>query len=89
MPERFGFPWQEMPRPPDSQRLAEDMAPYYLWCIEQFSPRRCLFESNFPVDKLSYSYTVLWNAFKRITQDFSPQERADLFRETARRVYRL
>jgi L-fuconolactonase len=89
MPERFGFDWHEMPEPPDSKTLAEDMAPYYLWCIEKFGTKRCMFESNFPVDKLSYSYTVLWNAFKRITKDFTPHERAELFRGTAVMVYRL
>jgi L-fuconolactonase len=89
MPERFGFSWHEMPKPPDSARLANDMAPYFFWCIEKFGTKRCMFESNFPVDKLSYSYNVMWNAFKRITKDFSWHERADLFQDTAVRVYRL
>ena len=44
-------------------------------CIEQFNPRRCMFESNFPVDKVSYSYNVLYNAFKRLSQGYSPAER--------------
>ncbi len=48
-----------------------------------------MFESNFPVDKVSYSYTVMWNAFKRISQDFSSEERSALFYDTAVRVYRL
>jgi L-fuconolactonase len=48
-----------------------------------------MFASNFPGDKVSYSYTVLRNAFKRITADFSPTERAALFHDTAARVYRL
>lgn len=48
-----------------------------------------MFESNFPVDKVSGSYGVLWNAFKRISEDFSPDERAALFHDTAARVYRL
>jgi L-fuconolactonase len=48
-----------------------------------------MFESNFPVDKLSCSYGVLWNSFKRMTQDFSAGERAALFHDTAARVYRL
>jgi predicted TIM-barrel fold metal-dependent hydrolase len=48
-----------------------------------------MFESNFPVDKVSYSYTVLWNAFKRMVQDFSQAEKAALFHDTAVRVYRL
>lgn len=86
---RCGFDWQARPVPPTSTELAEATAPYYLFCIEQFGPNRCMFESNFPVDKLSCSYGVLWNSFKRMTQNFSPTERAALFHDTAVRVYRL
>jgi predicted TIM-barrel fold metal-dependent hydrolase len=84
-----GFGWDERVTPPGSAELAERMSPYYLWCIEQFGVQRCMFESDFPVDKRSYSYTVLWNAFKRICKDFSLTERAALFHDTAARIYRL
>ena len=84
-----GFGWNEQTTPPNSAELAEVMAPYYRWCIEKFGAERCMFESNFPVDKASYSYTVMWNAFKRISEDFSPDDRAALFHDTAVRVYRL
>ncbi|MFC2005430.1 amidohydrolase family protein [Chloroflexota bacterium] len=84
-----GFGWHERTTPPSSAELAEAMAPYYLWCIEQFGVDRCMFESNFPVDKQSYSYTIMWNSFKRISKDFSLEERAALFHDTAVKVYRL
>jgi L-fuconolactonase len=84
-----GFGWNERATPPNSTELAEAMGPYYLTCIELFGANRCMFESNFPVDKLSYSYTVLWNAFKRIAQGFSAKNRAALFCDTAVQVYRL
>jgi L-fuconolactonase len=84
-----GFGWDERTTPPGSVELSEAMAPYFLWCIEQFGTERCMFESNFPPDKVSYSYTVLWNAFKRITKGFSPEERANLFYNTATKAYRL
>ena len=84
-----GFDWHERATPPGSVELADAMGPYTRWCIEQFGVDRCMFESNFPVDKVSYSYTVLWNAFKRITEDLSPEDRAALFHDTAVRVYRL
>jgi L-fuconolactonase len=84
-----GFAWDERKTPPDSVELADAMAPYYLWCIETFGVERCMFESNFPVDRASYSYTVLWNAFKRICTGFSGGERASLFHDTAAKVYRL
>ena len=72
-----------------SAELAEATGPYYLHCIEQFGVDRCMFESNFPVDKASYPYGVMWNSFKRITQGFSAAERAALFHDTAARVYRI
>ncbi len=87
--QRCGFDWHERAAPPGSAELAEAMAPYFLWCIEQFGADRCMFESNFPVDKASYSYTVMWNAFKRIAKDFSPGDRAALFHDTAAKAYRL
>ena len=77
------------PRPPTSAESAEALKPYYLHCIELFGPQRCMFESNFPVDRVSCSYTVLWNAFKRIARNFSAAERAALFHDTAVRVYKL
>ena len=84
-----GFGFHKAPRPPTSEELAETTAPWYQHGLELFGPERCMFESNFPVDKASCSYTVLWNAFKRMTADLSAGERAALFRDTARRVYRL
>lgn len=86
---RTGFGWHEMTQAPGSIGLAQDMTPYFMWCIEKFGTNRCMFESNFPVDRVSYSYNNLWNAFKRITGDFSTTERADLFQGTAARAYRI
>ena len=85
----FGLGWHKRPAPPTSEDLAEAWGPTIQWCIEAFGARRCMFESNFPVDRRSCSYTVLWNAFQRIAQHASPTERAELFHDTAARVYRL
>jgi predicted TIM-barrel fold metal-dependent hydrolase len=84
-----GFGWHKRQRPPSSAELAEAHKPYLLHCIEHFGAERCMFESNFPVDKVSSSYTVLWNAFKRLAAGFSKEEKAALFHDTAVRVYRL
>jgi predicted TIM-barrel fold metal-dependent hydrolase len=84
-----GFGWHERPKPPTSQELCDTTRAYYETAIEHFGPDRCLFESNFPVDKISCSYPVLWNSFKRITKGCSKDERAKLFHDTAMRVYRL
>ncbi len=69
--------------------LAAQWRPFIEPCVEAFSPSRCMFESNFPVDRLTCSYAVLWNAFKRLAQQYSPAEKAELFRNTAARIYRL
>jgi L-fuconolactonase len=84
-----GFGWHKQESPPGSEQLAEAMAPYYQTCIERFGPERCMFESNFPVDQASASYTVLWNAFKRLSQGYSTSEREALFHDTASRIYRI
>ncbi len=84
-----GFDWHTRQKPVGSQELADSMAPYLTFCIEQFGPDRCMFESNFPVDKVSYSYLVLYNAFKRLSAGYSAAERAAMFHDTAARVYRL
>ena len=84
-----GFDLHKRPRPPSSQELADLWRPYVQTCIEAFGADRCMFESNFPVDKVSCSYPVLWNAFKRLAAGASAQEKAALFRGTAMRFYRL
>ena len=86
---RTGFDWHERDTPAGSEELAEDMAPLMNYCIEQFGPDRSMFESNFPVDKVSYSYNVMYNAFKRLSKGYSDSERAAMFHDTAVRVYRV
>jgi predicted TIM-barrel fold metal-dependent hydrolase len=79
----------EGPAPPSSERLAAAARPYFETCIAAFGPERCRFESNFPVDKESFSYAVYWNACKRPTQGASTAERAALFSRSAAQFYRL
>lgn len=85
----FKFGWNNRPAPIGSEELAAAISPYFTYCIEKFRPDRCMFESNFPVDRAAYSYTVLWNAFKRFTVKFTGTERSALFYNTAVKVYRL
>ena len=86
---RFGFNWHAREQPIGSEDLAAALAPLMHYCIEQFGPERCMFESNFPVDKVSYSYNVVYNAFKRLSTGYSAAERAAMFHDTAARVYRI
>ena len=83
----FGFHRRE--RPATSAELVEVTRDWYLHAIDCFGPSRCMFESNFPVDKASCSYRTLWNSFKKIAASASKAEKAALFHDTAARVYRL
>ncbi len=85
----YGMPWHHQPGGASSEELASGWGDEIRWCIEQFGVDRCMFESNFPVDKASCTYLVLWNAFKRMVADASPAEKAALFHDTALRAYRL
>jgi L-fuconolactonase len=84
-----GFGFQNRPEPPSSEDLAAAWRPYIETCIEAFGANRCMFESNFPVDKGSYNYVTCWNAFKLLTKNVGQDKRALLFSETAKRIYRI
>jgi predicted TIM-barrel fold metal-dependent hydrolase len=84
-----GFGFHKQAQPPTSDTLVTAAGDYYRHMLDCFGPQRCMFESNFPVDKQSCSYRVLWNAFKKLVADASASEKAQLFHDTAARVYRL
>ena len=84
-----GFAFHSRPEPPSSDDLAAAWRPYVETCIEIFRPDRCMFESNFPVDKASCSYRVLWNAFKKITAGLGEGDKVNLFRDVAARFYAI
>ncbi len=86
---RSGYDWHERAVQPSSSELAQILRPYIEHCIDRFGVERCLFESNFPVEKAANAYVNLWNAFKRITENYSAGERAALFHDTAARIYRI
>jgi predicted TIM-barrel fold metal-dependent hydrolase len=85
----LGFGFEQRSEPAGSAELAAAWGPYFEACIDTFGPQRCMFESNFPPDRASVDYPILWNAFKRFAARYSAQEKAALFCATAARAYRL
>lgn len=85
----LGMGFDKRNKPASSEELAQAWGPYYQHCIEHFSPARCMFESNFPPDRDSVSYPVIWNAFKRIAANYSAAEKQALFYGAAAAAYRL
>lgn len=88
MPDN-GFGWHTRGTPPSSDEFVKAQRDWYLHTIECFGPERCMFESNYPVDKMSIAYPVLWNAFKKIAAGFSEAEKHAMFHGTAARIYRI
>jgi predicted TIM-barrel fold metal-dependent hydrolase len=85
----FGFDLHLRDDPPSSEMLAAAWKPFIETCIDAFGADRCMYESNFPVDKQSCDYTACWNAFKRLSSGASASEKRALFSGTAARVYRV
>jgi L-fuconolactonase len=87
----YGWGYSERDAPPSSTEMAAAWQPYFAELIEAFGVERCMFESNFPIDKVSCSYTNLWNAFKRVTTalGLSATEKNELFHDCAARVYKI
>jgi len=83
------FDYKAAEHPPSSEELAGWWRPYMETCIELFGANRCMFESNFPVEKMGIGWAALWNAFKRIAAGGSADEKLAMFSGTARRIYRL
>src|SRR5262249_49487116 len=84
-----GYEFHLQPSPPSSDDLVKAWKPYVEPCIDAFGPSRCMFESNFPVDKAMFSYPVMWNAFKKLAAGFSEAEKDSLCFGTAAKFYRL
>ncbi len=87
----YGWGYEECDVPPSSAEMATAWQPYFAELIEAFGVERCMFESNFPIDKVSSSYTNLWNAFKKVTTalKLSSTEKNALFHDCAARVYKI
>ena len=86
---RIGFGFDALPAPPSSAMLAAAWQPYIDACLGAFGPQRCMFESNFPVDKGMTGYRVLWNAFKRMAAPLAAGERDAVFHDVAARFYSI
>lgn len=85
----YGLGWHKRPTPPTAEEVAASWRDPIRWCIEHLGVGRCLFESNFPVDRFSIDYPTVWAVFDLVTTDLLTTERAALFHDTACAVYRL
>lgn len=85
----LGFGLDELQLPASSEDLSRIWGPFIQFCIDQFGPERCMFESNFPPDRESADFHIIWNAFKRIASIYSEEEKHSLFYDTAVRAYRI
>ncbi|MDE2441994.1 MAG: amidohydrolase family protein [Betaproteobacteria bacterium] len=89
MERAFGMNWSQQERPPNSDTVVERWQDEIRFCIDTLGPDRCMFESNYPVDRLALGYTVMWNAFQKIAARYSDAEQDALFSGTACNAYNL
>ena len=87
MPEMLAF--RKRSKPATSEELAAAYSPWVDYVVKRMGSQRCMFESNFPLDKGSCSYRTLWNAFKRLSRQYPPEARRALLSQTAIDTYRL
>jgi predicted TIM-barrel fold metal-dependent hydrolase len=57
--------------------------------VRVFGSGRCLFGSNFPIEKLWTSYAELLSAYREAVASFAPKEQQAVLHDTAARVYRI
>lgn len=88
MPDN-GFGWMDRATPATSDEIVTAQGAWYAHMLGLFGPDRCMFESNFPVDRTAVSYPVLWNAFKKMARDLDAVDKRAVFAGTARRIYGL
>ena len=82
-----GWNFHKNDKPATSNQIVEMHNDYYSHTLECFGVERCMFESNFPVDRRSVSYHVIWNAFKKMVTDYSDKDKNKLFFQNAKDVY--
>jgi predicted TIM-barrel fold metal-dependent hydrolase len=85
----YGMGFEQRSEPPSSDDLVAAWGGPVTHVIERFGAERCMFESNFPVDKVSVGYVTLWNSFKKMSAGAGDGERVALFHDTAARIYRV
>lgn len=85
----YGMTWTKQDRPPTSDMVCDRWQDEVRFCIDTLGPERCMFESNFPVDRWAVGYTVLWNAFQKMAATYTDEEQDALFSRSAIRAYRL
>jgi L-fuconolactonase len=88
MPDN-GYGWNLRDRPASSDELVAAQSRWYEHAIDCFGPGRCMFESNFPVDRRSLPYNVYWNAMKKIAARYDGAAQQAMFHDNAARIYRL
>jgi len=89
MEHYYGTGWADLDAPPSSEQAAEYWQDVVHFAIDAFGPNRCMFESNFPVDRQTLPYTVLWNALQILATPYTAEEQQALFTGTAARAYRI
>jgi predicted TIM-barrel fold metal-dependent hydrolase len=67
----------------------EDWRPVIGQAVDIFGPQRCMFGSNFPIEKLWTTYGTLIDVFRAGIASYSGAEQRQILHDVAARVYRI
>lgn len=73
----------------DWQWTTESLRPFVTQTLDIFGTDRCMFASNFPVDRLFGAFARQYGAYQSLTASLSATERTKLFMTNAERIYRI
>ncbi|CBL46521.1 Conserved hypothetical protein [gamma proteobacterium HdN1] len=84
-----GFGFEHRTQTPSQQELSDAFTPACRFVLEQFGADRCLFASNFPMDKVSTSLFNLYQLYANSVVDLPYADQRKLFHDNAQRIYRI
>lgn len=84
----LGFGWDDT-CPPSVDEVVDRLGPHVEHALRAFGPERCMFASNFPMDRVSLPWATLYEAYFQLTAHLAPEPRRALFHDNAARFYGL
>jgi len=84
-----GFQFEQRDSPASFSEVIDAIGPHIEYAIQTFGIDRCMFASNFPMDKVSTSYETLYDAYFKIAEKYSEEDQQKLFAGNALEFYSI
>ena len=84
-----GWGYEHRDTPPTQEELLNTAGPLFDFVLQTFGVDRCMFASNFPMDKVSLSLSQLYQFYGALVAHYPEESRRKLFHDNAARIYRI